>query len=62
MNGPCGGSMDGKCEINRDFNCIWDEIINKKNKLKKTDSLMNLFPPKDWTSYKKYQWRDHHKL
>jgi len=62
LNGPCGGSMDGKCEINKDFNCIWDKIIHKKIKMKKIDSLTKIIPPKDWTSYKKYQWRDQYKL
>lgn len=25
-NGPCGGSMDGKCEVDRDRPCIWTKI------------------------------------
>ncbi|GAJ01306.1 unnamed protein product, partial [marine sediment metagenome] len=24
LNGPCGGSINGKCEISTDLDCIWD--------------------------------------
>lgn len=30
LNGPCGGSADGKCEISKDVDCIWDQIVRKK--------------------------------
>ncbi|MCK4782726.1 MAG: methylenetetrahydrofolate reductase C-terminal domain-containing protein, partial [Desulfobacteraceae bacterium] len=30
LNGPCGGSAAGKCEISKDVDCIWDLIVKKK--------------------------------
>lgn len=29
INGPCGGTRDGKCEINAAKNCIWCMVIPK---------------------------------
>lgn len=29
VNGPCGGSINGKCEINSDNDCAWVLIYNK---------------------------------
>jgi len=26
LNGPCGGSKNGKCEVDKDKDCIWDSI------------------------------------
>ena len=48
MNGPCGGSSHGACEISPDTVCIWDRIVRKKMELGRTDDLMNLAPAKDW--------------
>ncbi len=30
QHGPCGGSANGKCEISKDVECIWDTIVKKK--------------------------------
>lgn len=48
MNGPCGGSDNGKCEISRDVACIWDQIVNKKIEQGRLDDLLNFMPAKDW--------------
>jgi len=61
LNGPCGGSMHGKCEIDSNLDCIWDEIITKKFKQKKQESLLRVVPPRDWTKYRTYNWRNHEK-
>ena len=29
LNGPCGGSTEGKCEINKDVDCAWQLIIDR---------------------------------
>jgi ferredoxin len=49
LNGPCGGVNNGKCEINKDLDCIWVQnilLLNTKNKIKNLESIQ---PPKDWS-------------
>ena len=29
VNGPCGGSKNGRCEVNPDNPCAWVEIYNR---------------------------------
>lgn len=50
MNGPCGGSSHGACEISPDTVCIWDRIVRKKMEAGKVNDLMNLAPVKSWRS------------
>ncbi len=48
LNGPCGGSKDGKCELNVDTPCAWQLIIDRLSVLGQLDSLKIYVPPKDW--------------
>lgn len=48
LNGPCGGSAGGKCEISKDVDCIWDLIVRKKMEQGRLDDLMDVKPPKSW--------------
>lgn len=48
MNGPCGGSADGKCEISKEVECIWDMIVRKKMEQGRLEDLVVLKPSKDW--------------
>lgn len=48
MNGPCGGSDNGKCEISKDVACIWDQIVRKKTAMGKLADLLDVVPAKDW--------------
>ena len=50
QNGPCGGSSNGKCEISKEVDCIWDMIVRKKMAEGRLDELMRLRPAKDWTT------------
>ena len=50
LNGPCGGSQNGKCEINPDVPCAWQLIYEKMNTLGLQDQLLEVTPPKDWTT------------
>jgi ferredoxin len=50
MNGPCGGSTKGKCEINQDIDCAWQLIIDRLKALGKIDEYEKLFPIKDWST------------
>ena len=52
LNGPCGGSVDGKCEVSPDIPCAWQLIIDRLEALGQLDSLDEIAPTKDWgTSY-----------
>lgn len=57
LNGPCGGSMNGRCELSDQMPCVWHDIVQKKIQRKKLQSLQKIAPPKDWTVYQRYQWR-----
>ncbi len=49
LNGPCGGSIDGKCEVNPDIECAWQLIIDRLSKFGNLDRIENIYPPKDWS-------------
>ncbi|MBF0226961.1 MAG: methylenetetrahydrofolate reductase C-terminal domain-containing protein [Desulfobacterales bacterium] len=50
LNGPCGGSDNGKCEISKDVDCIWDIIVRKKMEQNRLADLLIVRPAKDWSS------------
>ena len=50
FNGPCGGSSDGRCEVNPDVPCAWQEIYDRLKALGQLDKLRRTVPPKDWTT------------
>jgi len=49
LNGPCGGSKDGKCEINPEVPCAWQAIIDRLDRFGSLDRLEQIYPPKDWS-------------
>ena len=49
LNGPCGGVSNGKCEINRELDCIWQLIVERLEALGCLDDYEKLFPLKDWS-------------
>ena len=50
MNGPCGGSTDGKCEISKDVDCAWQLIVDRLNAVGRMDDYEKLAPIKDWAT------------
>ncbi|KPK65996.1 MAG: hypothetical protein AMK73_01310 [Planctomycetes bacterium SM23_32] len=50
LNGPCGGSRDGKCEINPEVECGWALIVERMKKLGTLDRLAEILPPRDWST------------
>lgn len=48
LNGPCGGSEGGKCEVDPERDCAWHLIIERLDKLGRLDELEAVVPPKDW--------------
>ncbi len=50
MNGPCGGSNKGMCEISKDVVCIWDKIVRKKMEQGRLADLRAVTPAKSWST------------
>jgi ferredoxin len=50
LNGPCGGSTDGKCEISPDVDCGWSLIVKRMHKMGTLDRLSEFIPPRDWST------------
>jgi ferredoxin len=50
LNGPCGGSQNGNCEVNKETPCAWQEIYDRMSALGKLDLLLQLNTMKDWRS------------
>ena len=48
LHGPCGGSAGGKCEVSKDIECIWDNIVRKKMEQGRLEDLRMLKTAKDW--------------
>ncbi|OGP89108.1 MAG: hypothetical protein A2156_11665 [Deltaproteobacteria bacterium RBG_16_48_10] len=50
LNGPCGGSSNGKCEVDRETDCAWQLIIDRLKELGQLDRYEEFIPIKDWTT------------
>lgn len=48
LNGPCGGSQDGVCEVDPDVPCAWQLIWDRAMALGRLDELLEIQPPKNW--------------
>jgi ferredoxin len=48
MNGPCGGSTNGKCEISQDVDCAWQLIWDRFKALGLENRYEEIIPAKDW--------------
>ncbi len=48
VNGPCGGTDSGKCEIDRRKDCAWTMIYNRLADLGRLDSMRRLQPPRNY--------------
>jgi len=49
LNGPCGGSQGGKCEVDPDIPCVWQQIVDHLAKLGQLEKLERLVAPKNWS-------------
>jgi ferredoxin len=50
LNGPCGGSSKGKCEINPELDCAWQLIVDRLKELDRLEDYEKLTPIKDWST------------
>jgi ferredoxin len=49
LNGPCGGSEDGKCEVDPARDCAWVLIYNRMVALGEVDTLKKFVGAKDYS-------------
>jgi len=49
LNGPCGGTKDGKCEVSPDIPCAWVMIYERLKDLGKLDDIKKIMSPKKWS-------------
>ncbi len=48
-NGPCGGAMEGMCEVDMSKRCVWDEVWESTIQLDRVDLLTSNYEgPPDW--------------
>lgn len=51
LNGPCGGSSNGRCEVDPENTpCAWQLIYDRLERLGQLGRLMEFEPAKDWST------------
>lgn len=48
LNGPCGGVVHGKCEVDKDRDCAWILIYKELEKRKRLSDFKKIKEPKDF--------------
>ena len=48
LNGPCGGSLETRCEVDPDRPCAWQLIYARLKDIDQLERLEEVVPPKDW--------------
>ena len=48
MNGPCGGTNNGKCEVDKEKDCAWTLIYQRLKEQGRLDLIRKYHPPKNW--------------
>ncbi len=49
INGACGGTNDGNCEVSPEMPCAWYLIWERLKKADRLDDLRKLRPARDWS-------------
>ena len=50
LNGPCGGSSGGKCEIDPEVDCGWQLIYDRLSALGKLENMSRVLPVRNWST------------
>ncbi len=50
LNGPCGGSLEDRCEVDPDRPCAWQLIYKRLKSIGQLERLEEVVPPKDWST------------
>ncbi|MBI5142551.1 MAG: methylenetetrahydrofolate reductase C-terminal domain-containing protein [Nitrospirae bacterium] len=53
LNGPCGGTSNGNCEISPDIKCAWVRIYDRLEKINRLDDMSKIIKPKNWSKSQK---------
>lgn len=48
LNGPCGGSEDGHCEIDPNTPCAWQLIFDRLKSMDRLENIYAIRAPKNW--------------
>lgn len=48
LNGPCGGTNNGKCEVDPEKDCAWTLIYQRLEKLGRLDLMRKYRPPRNF--------------
>jgi ferredoxin len=48
FNGPCGGTDNGKCEVDKEVPCAWNDIFERLKKQDRLDNILKIRPPMAW--------------
>jgi hypothetical protein len=58
VNGPCGGTNNGKCEIDSEKDCAWTLIYNRLKDLNRLDAMRRLQKPRNYqAALRPGKWR-----
>ncbi|MGQ9602167.1 MAG: methylenetetrahydrofolate reductase C-terminal domain-containing protein [Candidatus Bipolaricaulia bacterium] len=49
LNGPCGGSQGGKCEVDPKLECAWHLIYERLRTLGRVGALAEIWGVRDWS-------------
>ncbi len=49
LNGPCGGSQEGVCEVDSDTPCVWQLIWDRAIEFDQVKRLLDIQSPKNWS-------------
>jgi hypothetical protein len=48
LNGPCGGAVEGKCEVDRLSECVWILAYDRLRRLGRLESMLEYNAPRDF--------------
>jgi ferredoxin len=48
FNGPCGGTQDGKCEVDKEVPCAWYDIYKRLKDQNRLDNILKIRAPMVW--------------
>lgn len=50
FNGPCGGSQDAHCEVDKEIPCAWVQIHERLTKQNRLENILKVFPARNWVN------------
>jgi hypothetical protein len=49
LNGPCGGTNNGMCEVSPEIECAWAKIYARMERTGELEKMKEIIPPKDYS-------------